>query len=166
MKLRIGQGYDIHQLVEGRNLMLGGIKIDSAKGSLGHSDGDALLHAIIDALLGAAALGDIGKHFPPSDNRYKDIESLKLLGETHSLLKSQGYEIINIDTTIILEKPKLRPHIEPIRRSIADNLGLALDAVSVKAKTNEKQDAAGHEQAVVCQAVVLICQGAMPASKD
>lgn len=146
--------------------MLGGLKIDSAKGSLGHSDGDALLHAIIDALLGAAALGDIGTHFPPGDDRYKNIESLKLLAETHRLLGSHGYEIINIDSTIILEKPKLRPHIDSIRRSIAENLGLSLDAVSVKAKTNEKQDAAGQEKAVVCQAVVLIGQGAMPASKD
>ncbi|MDC7220371.1 MAG: 2-C-methyl-D-erythritol 2,4-cyclodiphosphate synthase [Spirochaetales bacterium] len=154
--MRIGQGYDIHRLVEGRPFILGGYSIPSDKGCDAHSDGDVLIHALIDSLLGALALGDIGSHFPPSDMKWKDADSGKLLIHVLSLIKEQGWETVNIDTTVILEAPKLRPHIDRIRSSLAELCQLPLECVSVKAKTKEKQDAAGQGLAVEAQAIALI----------
>lgn len=153
---RIGQGYDIHQLVEGRPLTLGGVKIPFEKGSLGHSDGDALVHAIIDAILGALGLGDIGKHYPPTDNRYKDANSLDLLGDTHLCMVRDGYKIGNIDSTIIIEKPKMAPHIEAMQSAIAKVLDAKSCQVNIKAKTAEGMGEIGRGEAVACHAVVLL----------
>jgi 2-C-methyl-D-erythritol 2,4-cyclodiphosphate synthase len=157
--MRIGCGYDIHRLVEGRKLVLGGVAIPFDKGEDGHSDGDVLIHAIIDALLGSLALGDIGGHFPPSDPKYKNLDSRILLRETMALVKSKGARLLNLDTTVILEKPKLAPHIADIRRSIADACGVDAQAVSVKAKTKEGQDATGRGEAVEAYVVVLVEEG-------
>jgi 2-C-methyl-D-erythritol 2,4-cyclodiphosphate synthase len=153
---RIGQGYDIHKLVEGRPLILGGVKIESKLGALGHSDADTLLHAITDAILGAAALGDIGTHFPPTNPEFADIDSSILLKKTCLLLKEAGYRLGNIDSSIILEKPKLAPHIRAMRVKLAQITELSPEKISVKAKTKEGQDATGQLQAVEAQAVVLI----------
>jgi len=151
--VRIGQGFDIHPLVPGRKLMIGGYEVPSEFGEDGHSDGDVLLHAIIDALLGASALGDIGSHFPPSDSKYKDIDSKALLKETIGIVK---HKPINLDCTVILETPKLRPHIDAIRKELSSLLGLPLDAVSVKAKTAEHMLCElGRSEAIVAEAVVL-----------
>ena len=133
--MRVGMGYDVHKLVEGRDLILGGIKIPHTLGLLGHSDADVLLHAIMDALLGAAALGDIGKHFPDTDPAYKGISSIKLLEHVGKLLEENGYVISNIDATVIAQKPKLRPYIEEMEQNIADTLKIAKDQVNVKATT-------------------------------
>lgn len=154
--IRIGQGYDLHRLEQGENLILGGVTLESDMGTVAHSDGDALIHALIDALLGAVALGDIGSHFPPSDNHYKNADSRKLLRETRDLVCGKGYRIINIDTTIILEAPKLRPHIDQMRAFLAEDLNLPVETVSVKAKTNEKVDAVGEGRAVEALAAVLL----------
>ena len=154
--MRIGIGYDIHRLVEGRKLILGGIEIPFSKGLLGHSDSDVLTHAICDALLGAAALGDIGTHFPDSDPRFKGASSLDLLRHVVSLLKERGYQIANIDSTIITERPKLKPYIAEIRQTLAAILEIDIEQVSVKAKTNEKLDAVGEGEAIQAQAIALL----------
>lgn len=154
--MRIGQGYDIHRLEEGRAFILGGVPIPSPKGPIGHSDGDPLLHAITDALLGALALGDIGGHFSDLDPRYKNKESSFFLQAALKMVREKGWAVANVDATVILQSPKLQPHILPIRRKIASLLELEVDQISVKAKTNEQADAVGRSEAVVVQAVVLL----------
>ena len=154
--IRIGQGYDLHRLEEGEYLILGGVKVPSDKKASAHSDGDVLIHAVIDSLLGAAAEGDIGALFPPSDPAYKDISSRLLLKKVVSLIKSRGFSISNIDTTVVLEKPRLREYIDRIRKNLAEDLEADLDRISVKAKTNEKCDAAGRREAVEAFASVII----------
>ena len=156
MSLRIGQGYDVHRLVEGRDLIIGGVNIPHTVGLLGHSDADVLLHAIADALLGAAALGDIGKHFPDTDPAYKGISSLKLLEAVADLLRSRGFRIINIDSTVIAQAPKLMPHIEAMRENIAKALGIDVSYVSVKATTEEKLGFTGEKLGIASQAIALI----------
>lgn len=154
--LRIGQGYDVHRLVEGRKLILGGVEIPHETGLLGHSDADVLLHAISDALLGAAALGDIGKHFPDTDAKYKGINSLILLAEVGKLLDKAGFTINNIDATVIAQAPKLAPHIDRMRRNIADALELDVEYVSVKATTEEGLGFTGMKQGIAASAVCII----------
>jgi len=156
MTFRIGEGWDIHALVAGRPLMLGGIEIPFDKGLQGHSDADALLHAITDALLGAAALGDIGTHFPDTDARFKGADSRVLLAEAARRVRAQGYEIGNIDSTVIAQAPKLMPHMAAMRAQIAQTLGIAVDQVNVKAKTSEKMGPVGLGQAMEARAVALI----------
>ena len=158
MKIRTGFGYDSHRLVEGRPFMLGGIEIPHDKGGLGHSDADVLLHAICDALLGAVALGDIGLHFPDTDAAWKDADSRKLLAQVVKLLREKGWTVGNMDCTVVLEKPKLRPHVDAMRAAIAQLLGTQLDAVSVKASTNEKMGFVGREEGVCAYAIVLVEQ--------
>ncbi|MBR1766774.1 MAG: 2-C-methyl-D-erythritol 2,4-cyclodiphosphate synthase [Bacteroidales bacterium] len=153
---RIGTGYDVHALGEGLPLWLGGERIEHTHGLIGHSDADVLLHAICDALLGAAALGDIGKHFPDTDPQYRGISSLKLLRHVGDLLASEGYRIGNIDSTIVAQRPKLSPHIEQMRRNIAATLGIAPQQVSVKATTTEHLGFEGREEGISAQAVALI----------
>ena len=152
--MRIGTGYDIHRLVEGRDLILGGIKIPYEKGLLGHSDADVLIHSIIDAILGALALGDIGRHFPDTDEKYKDIDSAILLKKTKELIEE--HKIINIDSNIICQKPKLAPYINQMRENIANILDINANQISIKAKTNESMDSTGQSAAIVASAVVLI----------
>lgn len=154
--MRIGTGWDLHKLKKGRKLMIGGIDIPYHLGEEAHSDGDVLIHAVIDAILGAAALGDIGTHFPPSDPQYKDVSGLVLLEHTIKLLTDAGYRIINLDTTVILQKPKLQPYINDIRENLAGALTLTIDRISVKAKTKEEMDATGEGKAVESIASVLI----------
>ena len=154
--MRIGQSQDIHRLVEGRDLILGGEKIPFEKGLLGHSDADVLLHAIIEALIGAMGLGDIGKHFPDNDPKYKDISSLKLLAHTKELLDENNYRIINIDSLVIIEKPKLAPYIEQMRNNIANTLGIDIKQINVKATCGEGLGFVGQGQGAIAQAVVLI----------
>ena len=157
--MRIGFGEDIHLLVEGRKLILGGVEIPFEKGLLGHSDADALLHAISDALLGAIAAGDIGTFFPPSDPSIKGIDSAFILKTCYKVVRKLGYHIVNIDANIVLERPKMRPYIQTIRESIASILDIDVNVVSVKAKTNETVDAVGPEKAIRTHAVVLIEKG-------
>jgi len=154
--MRIGSGYDVHALREGWPLWIGGVKIPHNLGLVGHSDADVLLHAICDALLGAAALGDIGKHFPDTDPQYKGISSLKLLAHVGNLLKEEGYSICNIDSTVAAQQPKLAPHITAMRKNIADALEIKIDQVSVKATTTEHLGFEGREEGISAQAVVLI----------
>lgn len=154
--MRIGTGYDVHQLQEGLPLWIGGEHIEHTHGLLGHSDADVLLHAICDALLGAAALGDIGKHFPDTDPQYKGISSLRLLAHVGELLKEHGYRIGNIDSTVVAQRPKLAPHIERMRRNIATTLGLDIDKVSVKATTTEHLGFEGRQEGISAQAVAII----------
>lgn len=154
--MRVGMGYDVHKLVEGRDLIMGGVKIPYEKGLLGHSDADVLLHAISDALLGAAALGDIGKHFPDTDPKYKGADSLKLLEQVGKLLDEQLYVIENIDATIIAQRPKMAPHIPKMRENIARALGLEVDQVNVKATTEEGLGFTGSGEGISSQAVCLI----------
>ena len=156
MNIRIGQGYDVHRLVEGRPLILGGVTIPHSKGLLGHSDADALLHAITDALLGAAALGDIGKLFPDTAAEHKDADSRRLLREAYQAVQRAGWRVVNVDSTVIAQQPKLRPHIDAMRANIAADLGLPLEHVNIKGKTNEKLGYLGREEAVEAQAVVLL----------
>jgi len=156
MNIRTGIGYDIHKLVHGRPLMLGGVEIPHDRGLLGHSDGDALLHAIADALLGACAMGDIGQHFPDTDPKYKGADSAKLLSLAGTLVKENGFSPINVDANIIAEKPKMMSHIPAMRERIADILGLSIDRVSVKARTNEGLDAIGRGEAIAVQAIALV----------
>ena len=153
---RIGQGYDVHRLVKGRKLILGGVEIPHEKGLDGHSDADVLVHAIMDAILGAAALGDIGKHFPDTDEQYKNIDSMFLLYGVRKLIEINHYNIQNIDATLILQKPKIAPYIEKMRINIADKLGLDLEQVSVKATTEEGLGFTGREEGVAATAVVLL----------
>lgn len=154
--LRIGNGYDVHVLTEGRKLVLGGVEIPHTKGVLGHSDGDVLVHAIMDAMLGALALGDIGQHFPDTDMQYKNIDSMVLLSKVKELIYSKGYKIINLDSIIVLQKPKVKPYIEAMRKRIADVLELEIDQVSVKATTEEKLGFTGDESGVKSYCVVLL----------
>ncbi len=154
---RIGTGWDIHRLAEGRNLVLGGVRIDSPKGCVGHSDGDALIHAVIDSLLGAAGLDDIGTLFPDNDSAYKDIDSAVLLEKTVSLVRSKGFSIVNVDTTVILQSPKLGPYKKAIRERMSELLGITFDCFDVKAKTAEHMlGELGTGDAVVCQAICLL----------
>ncbi len=154
--MRIGQGYDLHRLVLGRDLILGGVKIPYEYGLLGHSDADVLCHAIIDAIFGSVADGDIGRHFPDNDQKYKDANSILLLDEAGKILSSKGFKILNIDSTIIMERPKLALHIDNMRKNIANALNIDIMDVSIKAKTNEGMDAVGKKEAVEAFAVVLV----------
>ncbi len=154
--MRIGLGSDIHALVGGRKLIVGGVEIAHEKGLLGHSDADVLLHAIVDALLGAAALGDIGRHFPDNDARYRGVDSRLLLRAAADLLAAAGWRIVNIDATIHAERPKMTPHIPSMIERIAEDLRLPLSAVNVKAKTAEKLGFVGREEGIACDAAALI----------
>ena len=154
--MRIGHGYDVHKLVEGRDLILGGVKMEHNLGLLGHSDADVLLHAVSDALLGAAGLGDIGKHFPDTDPQYKGADSLKLLEIVAQKVREAGYRVSNIDVTMIAQKPKLRPYIEQMERNIADAVGIDALRVNVKATTEERLGFTGEEKGMACHAVCLL----------
>lgn len=156
MNMRIGIGYDIHRLVEGRELILGGVPIPCEKGLLGHSDADALIHAIMDAILGALALADIGTHFPDTDPAYKGMSSLLLLEKVREMMTAQGYRVGNLDAIIFAERPKMAPHRESMRRNLAQALHADVSAVSIKAGTNEGCDAIGRGEAIACQAVILL----------
>ena len=156
--MRIGIGYDIHALIEGRPLILGGVKIPFEKGLKGHSDGDALLHAISDALLGACALGDIGRHFPDTDPEYKGADSSKLLARVCELIGEKGFGVVNVDANIVAQRPKLAPHIDAMRKRVASILGMSVEDISVKARTNEALDAVGRGEAIAVHAVVLLEQ--------
>ncbi|MDY5587640.1 MAG: 2-C-methyl-D-erythritol 2,4-cyclodiphosphate synthase [Oscillospiraceae bacterium] len=154
--MRIGHGYDVHKLVEGRKLILGGVEIPYDKGLLGHSDADVLTHALMDALLGAAALGDIGGLFPDNDDAYLGADSIELLKTVARLLHDKGYGVVNVDCTVIAQRPKLKPHIESMRRVLASAMGVELDAVSVKATTEEHLGFTGEGLGIAAHAVVLI----------
>ena len=156
MNIRIGQGIDYHQLVEGRDLWIGGIKIPHSKGALGHSDADVLLHAICDALLGALALGDIGTHFPDTSHEFKGIDSKILLQRTVELIRKEGYKVINIDSTLSLQAPKIKFYITQMQETIADIVGITSKDVSVKATTTEKMGFVGREEGLMAQAVALL----------
>lgn len=154
--MRIGTGYDVHRLVEGRPLVLGGVTIPHEKGLLGHSDADVLLHAITDAILGAAALGDVGLHFPDSDERWKDANSLELLSFAYEMAVRKGYLLENLDATVIAQEPKLRPYIDEMRKNIAEVLAVDIDRVSIKATTEEGLGFTGKEEGIAAQASVLM----------
>jgi 2-C-methyl-D-erythritol 2,4-cyclodiphosphate synthase len=156
MKIRVGQGFDIHALVRGRRLVLGGVEIEHDRGLLGHSDADVLLHAITDAILGAAGLGDIGRLFPDTDGRYRDADSRELLRQATERVRAAGWRIGNIDATVIAERPKITPHVPAIVAAIAEACGITVDAVNVKGKTSEKLDATGREEAIAVHAVALL----------
>ncbi|WP_346289640.1 2-C-methyl-D-erythritol 2,4-cyclodiphosphate synthase [Sphaerothrix gracilis] len=156
MNIRIGNGYDIHRLVSDRPLILGGVKIEHEKGLLGHSDADALTHAIMDALLGALSLGDIGLYFPPSDPQWQDADSLVLLQQVHQLVQERGWQISNIDSVIVAERPKLKPHISVMRDRLAQTLSLEPEQVGIKATTNEKLGPVGREEGIAAYAVTLL----------
>jgi 2-C-methyl-D-erythritol 2,4-cyclodiphosphate synthase len=155
-RLRVGEGWDTHALVPGRRLVLGGVEIPSARGLLGHSDADALLHAITDALIGAAGLGDIGQHFPDTDERFRGADSLALLREAAARVRAAGWSIANVDSTVVAQAPKLAPHIPAMRERIAQALGLQSGEVNVKAKTAEKLGPVGMGQSIEARAVVLL----------
>ncbi|MBO8434420.1 MAG: 2-C-methyl-D-erythritol 2,4-cyclodiphosphate synthase [Tyzzerella sp.] len=154
--MRIGSGYDVHKLVEGRKLILGGVEIQHHKGLLGHSDADVLIHAIMDALLGACALGDIGRHFPDTSDEFKGISSIILLKRVLDLIQNKGYCIMNIDATIVAQKPKLAPHIDLMRKNIAEALNTDIDNINIKATTEEKLGFTGREEGISAQAVCLL----------
>lgn len=154
--IRVGLGYDLHRLVDGRPLILGGITVPFEKGLEGHSDADALAHAITDALLGAAALGNIGQHFPDTDPRYKDADSIVLLGHAADMLRAHGYRIVNIDSNIVAQRPKLNPHLDAMRTRLSECLQIDANCISVKAKTNELVGPEGREEAISTQAIALI----------
>ena len=156
MNFRVGHGYDVHALGEGLKLVLGGVEIPHTKGCIAHSDGDVLLHAICDALLGAVALGDIGKHFPDTSAEFKGIDSRKLLAKVVGLLAYKGYKVGNVDSTIAMQRPKLRPYIDAMREQIAQTIGIDVDCVSVKATTTEKLGFEGEELGVSATSVVLV----------
>lgn len=156
LKYRIGIGYDIHRLVEGRELIIGGVKITHEKGLLGHSDADVLVHAIIDALLGAVALDDIGTLFPDTDPQYKDADSMLLLRNVYKKVQQEGYSIVNIDSNIIAQSPKMMPYIPKMKEALANLLGLEPNDISIKAKTKEKLDAVGESKAIEANAIVLL----------
>jgi 2-C-methyl-D-erythritol 2,4-cyclodiphosphate synthase len=156
MNQRVGIGYDIHRLIKGRKLFLGGVKIPHASGLLGHSDADALLHAVCDALLGAAGAGDIGEHFPDTDGRYKDISSIALLQAVGRIIKAKGYRINNIDSIVILEEPKLKNYKRAMEQAISAALGIKESRVAVKAKTNEGCGEIGEKKAIACHAVATL----------
>ncbi|MFR1710364.1 MAG: 2-C-methyl-D-erythritol 2,4-cyclodiphosphate synthase [Clostridium sp.] len=154
--MRVGLGYDVHKLVPNRDLIIGGVKIPHTLGLLGHSDADVLLHAIMDSLLGAAALGDIGKHFPDTDNKFKGISSIKLLNEVNILLNKNNYKIENIDATIIAQRPKMSPHITAMRQNISEALNISIDQINIKATTEEGLGFTGTEEGIASQAICLI----------
>jgi len=154
--MRIGMGYDVHKLVEGRDLILGGVKVPHTLGLLGHSDADVLVHAIMDAMLGAAAMGDIGKHFPDTDEQYKGISSMLLLKKVGELIAEKGYVVGNIDATIIAQKPKLRPYINEMEVNIAHTLGITKDQVNIKATTEEGLGFTGTQEGISSQAICLL----------
>jgi len=156
MTMRIGIGYDIHKLVEGRRLILGGVEIPFGKGLLGHSDGDALLHAVADAMLGALALGDIGRHFPDTDPKFKDADSSVLLQEIYEMVSEKGWKPVNIDANIIAQEPKLASHLGAMREKLSGLLSLPMNCISVKARTNEGLDAMGRGEAIAVHAAVLL----------
>ena len=156
--LRIGNGYDIHRLGTDRDLILGGVKIPHELGLIGHSDADVLIHAIMDAMLGALSLGDIGHYFPPTDPQWKGADSLKLMMQVNALIHDRGWTVNNIDSVVVAERPKLKPHIETMRTTIARTLGIAPDQVGVKATTNEKLGPTGREEGIAAYAVVLLIQ--------
>ena len=156
MNIKIGHGYDVHKLVEGRDLIIGGVNIPPSLGLLGHSDADVLLHAISDSLLGALALGDIGKHFPDTDEQYKDANSLELLACVYELVKERGYEVGNVDATVLAEEPKLAPYIPQMRLNIARALEVELDCISVKATTEEGLGFTGEKKGIAAHAVCLV----------
>jgi 2-C-methyl-D-erythritol 2,4-cyclodiphosphate synthase len=160
-QLRIGNGYDIHRLVPGRPLILGGQTLEhpAGLGLDGHSDADVLVHALMDALLGALSLGDIGQYFPPDDPRWKGADSLVLLEQVMGLIRERGWQVVNVDTVIVAERPKLRPHIETMRAAIALRMGLEPDQVGVKATTNEQLGPTGREEGIACHAVALLQRG-------
>jgi 2-C-methyl-D-erythritol 2,4-cyclodiphosphate synthase len=160
--MRIGSGFDAHAFVEGRPLILGGVRIPHPRGLLGHSDADVLLHAIADAILGALALGDIGKHFPDSDPRYRGADSLQLLKEVALLAHGRGYAVANVDATVIAEAPRIAPHVDAMRRNIAGALDCPIDAVSVKATTTERMGFAGRGEGIAAMASVLLSDTAYP----
>lgn len=153
---RIGQGIDFHQLAEGRELWLGGVLIPHSKGAVGHSDADVLLHAICDAMLGALSLGDIGQHFPDTDAKYKGIDSKILLKHTYELIQQKGYKLVNIDSTLLLQAPKIRPYVDEMRNAIAGILNLSTEDVSIKATTTEHLSFIGREEGVVATANILL----------
>ena len=153
---RIGHGYDVHKLVEGRRLVIGGVEIPHTLGLLGHSDADVLVHAIRDAIIGALGLGDIGKHFPDNSAEFKDISSLKLLESVKKLMDDKNAEIVNIDSTLVLQKPKVAPYIEKMRENVASVLGITADVVNVKATTEERLGFTGREEGAAAHAVVLL----------
>jgi 2-C-methyl-D-erythritol 2,4-cyclodiphosphate synthase len=154
--MRIGMGYDVHRLVNDRDLIIGGVTIPYEKGLLGHSDADVLLHAIMDSLLGAASLGDIGKHFPDTDIRYKDVSSILLLSNVGNLLKNNNYKIVNIDATIIAQSPKMAPHVDSMRNNIAVALKISMDCINVKATTEEGLGFTGCGEGISAQSICLI----------
>lgn len=154
--MRIGIGYDVHRLVEGRKLIIGGVDISHEKGLLGHSDADVLVHAIMDSLIGALALGDIGKHFPDTDQTYKDVNSMKLLAKAYELMLKYGYAIGNIDCVVAAQRPKLAPHIHAMRENIAKVLNTSIDNINVKATTTEKLGFEGREEGISAQVVCLL----------
>lgn len=160
--IRTGHGYDIHRLVPDKPLVIGGVRIESDKGALAHSDGDVLYHSIIDSLLGAAGAGDIGVHFPPSDLQYKNIDSSFLLSKAYEIVRDKGYSVINIDSTIILEKPKLRKYIDLMRANIAALIKTDINSISVKAKTKEECDASGRSEAVEAFTAALLVKKSCP----
>lgn len=155
-QFRIGSGYDVHEFAESRKLIIGGVEISHSKGLLGHSDADVLLHAICDAMLGALALGDIGMHFPNTDEKYKDADSKKLLKHVDELIHANGYEVSNIDSTVLLQKPKLSPYVNEMRRTIAEIVNLSVAQISIKATTTEGLGFVGREEGCAAHAVVLL----------
>lgn len=156
MSLRIGQGYDVHRLVEGRRLIIGGVEIPSSRGLLGHSDADVLLHALSDALLGAAALGDIGRHFPDTDVRYAGADSRVLLRAVVEQVSARGFRVLNVDSTVIAQRPKLAPHVDAMVANIAADLGIRPEQVNVKAKTNEGIGHLGRAEGIAAHAIALL----------
>jgi len=158
MTYRIGSGVDFHQLVPGRDLWIGGVKIEHTKGALGHSDADVLLHAICDALLGALALGDIGIHFPDTEAAYKNIDSKILLEKTFALVKNKGYKVVNVDSTLCLQEPKIKPYVAQMQEVVAAILNITTADVSVKATTTEKMGFVGREEGLMAYATILLCK--------
>ena len=158
MGIRIGNGYDIHRLGPDRPLILGGVTIPHTQGLLGHSDADVLTHAIMDAMLGALSLGDIGRYFPPSDPKWKGADSLRLLDQIYQMIQEKGWDIGNIDTVVVAERPKLKPHIAEMQKCLANRLSLDVDQVGIKATTNEKLGPTGREEGIAAHAVVLLVQ--------
>lgn len=154
--MRIGHGYDVHKLIEGRDLIIGGVKIQHKKGLLGHSDADVLVHAIMDSILGAMALGDIGKHFPDTDNQYKDISSIKLLKKVYDLMIENGYSIGNVDATIIAQEPKLAPHIDQMRGNVARALNTGVDNINIKATTTEWLGYEGRKEGISSHSLCIL----------
>ncbi len=158
MTIRIGNGYDIHRLGPDRPLILGGVNIPHSLGLLGHSDADVLTHAIMDAMLGALSLGDIGRYFPPTDPKWKGADSLELLDQIYQMVRARGWSIGNLDTVVVAERPKLKPHIATMQKSLAERLDVAIDQIGIKATTNEKLGPTGREEGIAAYAVVLLTQ--------